>query len=147
MEIFDYPVTHQYELTYKLKIEVPEGHSIDLMFSKSQELNDTSSCESCKPYIEILQYFSSGEPYSKINRIDDLSKSANVSIPHHKVDIRFFSGLNWNQSQSLRNNKYSMSFKVWNLVKTPLCCHSALDELIFEDCKPVECKLGASPHG
>ncbi|GFY78221.1 hypothetical protein TNIN_406681 [Trichonephila inaurata madagascariensis] len=59
MQIFDYPVTHQYELTYKLKIEVPKGHSIDLMFSKSQESNDTSSCGSCKPYIEIFQYDSS----------------------------------------------------------------------------------------
>lgn len=112
MRIFDYPVTHQYELTYKMKIEVPKGHSIDLMFSKqNQEFNDTSRCESCKPYIEILHYDSSGEPYFRIDRIDDISKSTNVSIPHYKVDIRFFSGLNWNKSQSLRNNKYFMSFK------------------------------------
>ncbi|GFT47024.1 hypothetical protein NPIL_671591 [Nephila pilipes] len=104
-------VIHQYELTYKLKIEVPKGHSIDLTFSKlSQESNDTSSCKSCKPSIEIVYYDSSGEPHLRIDSIDNISMSTNMSIPAYKADIRFFTGLKWNQSQGHLNN-YLVSFK------------------------------------
>ncbi|GBM45577.1 hypothetical protein AVEN_151959-1 [Araneus ventricosus] len=103
-----------YELIYGWTIEVPLHHDILLTFSwPSEEFshNDTSTCESCKPYFEIIYGYSSSEATFKIDKFYNIRQLAKLSVPSHKTEIRFFSGVQCSESQKLGNAGFSISFK------------------------------------
>ncbi|KAG8190241.1 hypothetical protein JTE90_001326 [Oedothorax gibbosus] len=88
-----YPLAHYYDMTCEWTIEVPDSHSVSLSFNYLCALPPDQSDFSCatdKPYIEIV-YGVQGSFH--IDKHCDFRSIKNVTIPYHKVHIRYFSGL------------------------------------------------------
>ncbi|CAL1272099.1 unnamed protein product [Larinioides sclopetarius] len=110
-----------YELIYGWTIEVPLHHDILLNFSWPKgelSYNETSACENCKPYFEIIYGYSTSEETFKIDKFYNIKKLTQLSVPSHKTEIRFFSGIQCNESQKLGNSEFSISFKAIPLEQT-----------------------------
>ncbi|XP_055941461.1 uncharacterized protein LOC129971585 [Argiope bruennichi] len=106
--------TYFQELIYGWTIEVPMHHDIFLSFwwpTEAMALNESSTCGNCKPYFEIIYGYSSSESTFKIEKFYNIRQLANLSVPSHKTEIRFYSGVQCNESRKLGNADFSIHFK------------------------------------
>ncbi|GIY22678.1 hypothetical protein CEXT_41581 [Caerostris extrusa] len=117
----DYPQNYSYQLSKKWTIQVPEDHDIFLSFSKqSENSSNTFACESCKPYVEIIYGHRSEASHHMVYARYDIEELQNVSIPHYKTEIRYFSNLlsGKNKTQVFENSGLNIFFKAIPIEET-----------------------------